>query len=801
MARAPQVEKKARASCTAEAAADPLVIPLDLAPLLAPYKRQGRLSLRVERLPQLARLSAGHKNGDGSWSLNTDELEDLKYFVPEGAEGEHALAIRIVSLAGGQTLALVDHLVSASGASAAASGEGDATPAQPAPAKTPVNGVAKDESVNLLLGELAKMKATLAAHESQLAETRQKAEQVEAKVSDQTVEAALAAARAAWESELTARIAEADARAKAELQAARTAWQQEMQAAQGKALETWKAEEAARASAAETAWKAATAKAVAEARAQAAAARDPSAEAAVAALRQQLVALEARLAERDAALTRAEAAAREAQERSQGAVQETLSKAEQAWKAGEAERLAAAEARWQAASAKALAEARAASATRDQSADSERGRLSEELAALKAQLAARETASTEFEKSAAAMKAALTAREAALAEAEKSAASLKATLAAREAALAEVEKSVSALRDRAPQETQQALAHAEQAWKAAEAQRLAAAEAAWRAAQEKAIAAALAEAQAACAEAQAVRGEDQVEFRALHERLAQLQTTLSEREAALARAEKTLAQAAEREQRELHSALSKASKTQKTDEAARLAAAQAEWRKQSAATLNQAIGRAEAAEAALAQIRVKGTPKTDPRTESELNAMRAALATREEELAHLRATLERYHLSETGQDHAQPAPGAERAAPDNRRFTRDVVIAAVVGAVAVLGYPVVESLIAPSAPPAPPPAVAEVAPKPPAPPPAPAPLRLAQTVKDANVRAEPAKDAAVVAKIPRGVEVAVMEERGNWLRVRAEATAGQSAGEGWVHATLVKDATPRAQTKPEKAVR
>ena len=33
-------------------------IPLDFAALLAPYKRHGRLTLRVERMPQRAKLSA-----------------------------------------------------------------------------------------------------------------------------------------------------------------------------------------------------------------------------------------------------------------------------------------------------------------------------------------------------------------------------------------------------------------------------------------------------------------------------------------------------------------------------------------------------------------------------------------------------------------------------------------------------------------------------------------------------------------------------------------------------------------------
>src|SRR5258707_14966607 len=62
-------------------------IPLDLAALLAPYKRHGRLTLRVERMPQRAKLSAGRNNGDGSWSLASDELEDLNYLVPSNLSG------------------------------------------------------------------------------------------------------------------------------------------------------------------------------------------------------------------------------------------------------------------------------------------------------------------------------------------------------------------------------------------------------------------------------------------------------------------------------------------------------------------------------------------------------------------------------------------------------------------------------------------------------------------------------------------------------------------------------------------
>ena len=53
------------------------VISLNLGPLLSPHRRHGRLSLRVERLPQQARFSHGSRNNDGSWSLATDELDDL----------------------------------------------------------------------------------------------------------------------------------------------------------------------------------------------------------------------------------------------------------------------------------------------------------------------------------------------------------------------------------------------------------------------------------------------------------------------------------------------------------------------------------------------------------------------------------------------------------------------------------------------------------------------------------------------------------------------------------------------------
>src|ERR1700679_2233158 len=99
----------------------PGAVALELAPLIAPYRKHGRLSLRVERLPPRARLSHGHNNGDRSWSLRSDELDGLSYLPPKGAAPNCTLSIRVVSLDGG-TLALLDYAV------------GDETAAQPSTA-------------------------------------------------------------------------------------------------------------------------------------------------------------------------------------------------------------------------------------------------------------------------------------------------------------------------------------------------------------------------------------------------------------------------------------------------------------------------------------------------------------------------------------------------------------------------------------------------------------------------------------------------------------------------------------------
>src|SRR6266851_3964258 len=115
--RKPAATKTNRPNDGARALADtrpaPQPVPINLASILSTYKRHGKLSIRIERLPQLARLSAGRNNGDNSWSLTLDQLEDLTYLPPAGMDEDHSLAIRIIGLdGGGSTLAVLEFPVS-----------------------------------------------------------------------------------------------------------------------------------------------------------------------------------------------------------------------------------------------------------------------------------------------------------------------------------------------------------------------------------------------------------------------------------------------------------------------------------------------------------------------------------------------------------------------------------------------------------------------------------------------------------------------------------------------------------------
>ncbi|MBN9569568.1 MAG: hypothetical protein J0H30_00570, partial [Alphaproteobacteria bacterium] len=245
---APRGNRVGGAKAALAEAAELRALAFDLGPAVAPYKKKGRLSIRVERLPHQARLSQGRNNGDRSFSLTLDELEDLEYLFPESLESAHSLAVRIISLDGGDgsTLAVLD------------------IPVSPAdnriglqPEKAPRNGasiidLADSAELLHLRDELAKARATL-----QSLETRHREER---KAAQKLADAALAQDRAARQAEEDDRFAALEQRVEKRLLDARAAWEQEAQSEQDAVLAAaeaeWKVEEAARIRDAEAKWRA-----------------------------------------------------------------------------------------------------------------------------------------------------------------------------------------------------------------------------------------------------------------------------------------------------------------------------------------------------------------------------------------------------------------------------------------------------------------------------------------------------------------------------------------------------------------
>ena len=80
------------------AASSGTTVPLDLKSPMEPYREQGGLSIRVERLPFKARLSKGRNNGDNTWSLTMEDLDGLMYMPPEDHAEPHTLTVRVIKV-------------------------------------------------------------------------------------------------------------------------------------------------------------------------------------------------------------------------------------------------------------------------------------------------------------------------------------------------------------------------------------------------------------------------------------------------------------------------------------------------------------------------------------------------------------------------------------------------------------------------------------------------------------------------------------------------------------------------------
>jgi SH3 domain-containing protein len=638
-------------------------IPLDLVSVVAPYKRYRGLSLRVEHLAHGARLSHGRNNGDRSWSVAPDELDGLEYLPPNDSYESHTLAVRIISLDGGdgESLAVIDlPIVGRAGAETSMDAPSGALHAE----------------VQRLRDELVKVKSSLAARDTDLATARRNAEDAER--SRQSLKMEFSAAEESWDRELRKQLTNAAAEASANLEKlrsewdaeqstrrsktdagaqksvedARKRWQQESQAALAKAEAEWNIAEMARMASVEAAWHEQSAKTMSELRARAEEAEAAAARAKVAVakndttemrrLREELATTHAELSKRNTELAEARATAELAQSHSHNPPAD-LKKAEQAWKAAESVRLAGAEARWKEQSAKAVADVTARL-------EQTEAALAEARAATEAARVRSRESATEVKKAEQAWKVAEAAR---LASAEmawkeqmaKAVGEVTAHLEHTEAALAEARAEAEAVRAQSRGSAAD-LKKAEQAWKAAESVRLSAAESRWKEQMAKAVGevtARLEQAEASVVEARALAEVRQHQVVAAKASLAAREAELSHARAG--HDELRVQTAAESEdarkrwQEEMDAALAKAQLAFKAGETARLAAAEAQWKLQFAANAAETAAQLQQVEADLAQAQADlQTQKAEAeenlrRLRNELATTQTALLARESEIS------------------------------------------------------------------------------------------------------------------------------------------------------------------------
>ncbi|HLJ51921.1 MAG TPA: SH3 domain-containing protein [Rhizomicrobium sp.] len=570
-------------------------IPLDLAPLISPYRGQGRISLRVERLPHRTRLSRGQNNGDRSWSLVLDDLEGLQFLAPKDLVGEQTISIRVVSLDGGDgaTIAVLEHSISPLDSPRITAVEGGRSLHDAGPEH------AANERLRI---ELAEAKAARAAQEAMLADVRQGLESDWEVRAGQMVRAELAAARTAWEAETKEQLAELARREAASLEQSRKTWQAEEENRLIKAeleyrreleqeRQLWRKEYEVKLAQLERDAKASeAARLAAEDKLRLLASKGETYERARSEFEADLAKAKSawkegeadRLAEAQAQWQlKAVAGQTEAHERLRREFEADLAKVQKVWKDGEANRLAAAKAEWQAQSERVLAESR--------------NRSTDEAQMLRAK------AESDWK---------------AQADARLS-----------DAQAVWQQQSAKALADeraRAERELHSALEAAQRVWKTGEAARLASAEAKWREESAKLI-------------SQANAGNDDTASNAgqvdgLRDELAIAHATLANREAELAQLRQTLEHAGDGARRDAELALADARKTWSEEEADRLAAARAQWNEQSSRELAQAR--------TLLEQSVSEEARQLREVREELALAKAKLAERDGELAQARHSAE-----------------------------------------------------------------------------------------------------------------------------------------------------------------
>lgn len=479
-------------------------IPLALGPLVSPYKKRGRLSFRIERLPPLARLSAGRNNGDHSWSLAYDELEDLRYLIPESMDEPHVLAVRVIARDDGATLAVIEVPVPADAVAATT----------PSDADLPEKAAFKQKLDAALLARRAARPDEPDDGRAWVGDAHGFGENHEALPAvhpgDVSSRTDVAATRGSADAEIRrlrddcaaahAALADRDAELKQmrlATDATHERLRQEADAALSEARTAWISGEAARFAEAEARWRETAAKEL-----SAATARGDHVAEELRRLCDEAAAARAALADREAELAQMRQTVDNTRARVWQETDAAVSKARSVWKDAEAARLAEAEAQWRVQAAKDMA----AMVARCEKAEA----ALNHIRAGAAVPAARDEADREIQRLRDEYAAARTA------------------LAAREAELAQAHLEAEQMRESWRQEANAVVSKARSAWEAGEAARLTDVEAQWRVQLTKAVA-------AARAETARDHGKE-MELRRLRKKVSALEETLAEREQALVNA-------------------------------------------------------------------------------------------------------------------------------------------------------------------------------------------------------------------------------------------------------------------------
>jgi len=581
--------------------------------------------------------------------------------------------------------------------------------------------------------------------------------------------------------------------------------QRELRDALGKAEAGWKAEAARQRAEAETQWRLQSERALAdahaqwrqqsenalaEAQAQTAALRAQS-ERALSQLREESASLRSAIAARDSEIQQLRAAGNNERESAQAALRQAVAQAEAALKAENAKQLSATEAKWRAHAEDVVAEASEAMRAQDG-----------ELLQLRSECATLNAALTECQ-----------------------------------SLLADTQAQAQAERQRARDDFEIALADAESVSKTNMAGQLAAAEALWEenyrsewtseqveaaAAREclerecRALREALSESQAkleeTCRAAQdaqdRARGElGQAIAEADAEAAQQLavaeaaQQILAAKDAELARVQSEAGAAREEREQQMKDAMLQAERAWKAQETARLSA-EAEWKRQAARELADATARFEAAERALAQLRIRNGAR-DASDNEEILRQRDEIATLQRRTSQ--------SLPETREGNPTPPENTQPALRTNKDWNalskaRDadgesktkgragLIGAALVIATGLTVYagtnvlglklplPDISGVFSSTI------SVPPTTPKPAA-------LKKLQAVtldRGANMRSGPNMQAPVVAFLKKGAQVTPVQTTGNWTEVRVTGGA-----QGWVFSEFVQPPAP-AKKAPEK---